>query len=125
MSDHPNATLVRQMLDVLNSGDLLALSDMLDDDVVWHEIGNPNPVMGKAALAARAQGEPPDWTITGDLHDVIANDDHTIALVSAVGSRGGRTLNYRVAEIYHIRDGKVTERWAFSDDTAAITDFFA
>jgi hypothetical protein len=25
----------------------------------------------------------------------------------------------------HIRDGKVTERWAFSDDTQRITEFFA
>jgi len=32
---------------------------------------------------------------------------------------------YRTAEIYHIRDGKVTARWAFSDDTAAINEFFA
>ncbi len=39
--------------------------------------------------------------------------------------RGGQTLTYRTAEIYHIRDGRVTERWAFSDDTAAITAFFA
>jgi ketosteroid isomerase-like protein len=29
-----------------------------------------------------------------------------------------------VAEIYHIRDGKISARWAFSDDTAAINDFF-
>jgi hypothetical protein len=31
---------------------------------------------------------------------------------------------YRTAEILHMKDGKVTEHWAFSDDTAAITDFF-
>ena len=66
-----------------------------------------------------------DYEITGTLHDVIANDDHTIALVDATATRGGKTLTYRTAEIYHIRDGKVAERWAFSDDTAAITAFFA
>ena len=38
---------------------------------------------------------------------------------------GDRTLTYRTAEIYHMRDGKVTERWAFSDDTQRIIDFFA
>jgi hypothetical protein len=25
----------------------------------------------------------------------------------------------------HVADGKITERWAFSDDTQAITDFFS
>ena len=125
MSDHPNAAIARRTLESFNTGDMQAMSDGLDDNVVWHEIGNPNPVMGKAALAARMTGtEAPDYEITGELHDVIANDEHTIALVKAHATRGGKTLDYRVAEIYHMRDGKVTERWAFSDDTAAITDFF-
>jgi len=47
------------------------------------------------------------------------------ALVEAAATRGGRTLRYRTAEIFHIRDGKVVERWAYSDDTAAIIAFFA
>ena len=47
-----------------------------------------------------------------------------IALVEATAIRNGKTLTYRTAEIYHIRNGKITERWAFSDDTAAITAFF-
>jgi ketosteroid isomerase-like protein len=38
---------------------------------------------------------------------------------------GGRSFTYRTAEIYHIRDGKIAARWAFSDDTAAINEFFA
>ena len=37
----------------------------------------------------------------------------------------GRTFTYRTVEIYDIRDGKIAERWAFSDDTAAIVEFFA
>jgi uncharacterized protein len=126
MSEHPNATLARQMLDKLNSGDMQAGSEMLADDVVWHEIGNPNAVKGRAALAERMTGtSAPDYTITAELHDVVANDDHTIALATATATRDGKSFTYRVAEIYHIRDGKVAERWAFSDDTDAITKFFA
>ena len=126
MSEHPNAALVRQMVNALNSGDNQAMADALADDVVWHEIGNPDPVRGKAALAARYMGDtPPDYQITGALHDVLANDDHAIALVTATATRDGRAFTYRVAEIYHLRDGKISERWAFSDDTAAIATFFA
>lgn len=125
MSDHPNAAIARRLLESFNTGDMQAMADGLDDNVIWHEIGNPNPVMGKAALAARmVGGQQPDYLITGELHDVVANDDHTIALVTAHATRGGKTFDYRVAEIYHMKDGKVTERWAFSDDTAAITEFF-
>jgi len=63
--------------------------------------------------------------ITYELHDVIANDDHAIALGTATATRGGETLTYRTAEIFPIRDGKAVERWAFSDDTAAIEASFA
>ena len=126
MEEHPNAVLARQMTDALSRGDMQALEGFLADDVIWHEIGRSEPRRGKAALrAAGPGGGAADYEITGTLHDVIANDEHTIALVDATATRGGKTLTYRVAEIYHIRDGKIAERWAFSDDTAAIAAFFA
>jgi ketosteroid isomerase-like protein len=124
MSEHQNAALVRKALDSLNSGDMETMNSLLADDVEWHEIGRAEARHGKAALGAAMAAGGADYKITGKLHDVVANDDHTVALIEATATRGGRTLTYRVAEIYHIKDGKVTERWAFSDDTAAINDFF-
>jgi ketosteroid isomerase-like protein len=128
VDDHPNAALVRKMLDALNSGDTSAMADMIADDIEWHEIGRSEPIVGKEALAARfgmgGGGTPPPYEITGELHDVLANDDHTVALASAHATKDGRTFDYRVTEIYHIKDGKITARWAFSDDTKAINDFF-
>jgi uncharacterized protein len=125
MAEHPNATLARERLEALGTGDFQKLEESLADDVVWHEIGSSEPVRGKAALTARMSGGQRNFEITGSVHDVVANDDHTIALVSATATRNGKTLHYNTAEIYHIRDGKVVERWAFSDDTEAITKFFA
>lgn len=126
MTEHPNAVLARQMADALSRGDMRALDGFLADDVVWHEIGRVEPRRGKAALRAAAPGGgAADHQITGTLHDVVANDNHAIALVDATATRAGKTLTYRTAEIYHIREGKIVERWAFSDDTAAIIAFFA
>ena len=125
MSEHPNATTIRNLWDSVGRGDMAAFANALADDVVWYEIGNPEPVRGKAALAARFGGGAADFQMTGSTHDVVANDDHTVALLSATATRGGKSFTYRVAEIYHLHDGKITERWAFSDDTAAIAAFFA
>ena len=126
MSEHPNAVIARRLMDAFDSGDMQVMDGLIADDVVWHEIGVSEPRRGKAALAAAAPGGGAvDYTITGALHDVLASDDHAIALVDATATRGGKTLKYRTAEIFHLRDGKITERWAFSDDTAAITAFFA
>jgi ketosteroid isomerase-like protein len=72
----------------------------------------------------RFTGMPEGATISTETHDVVANDDHTIQLVTATATIGDRKLVYRTAEIYHMRDGKITERWAFSDDTARINEFF-
>jgi ketosteroid isomerase-like protein len=126
MQEHPNAAILRRALEAFNRGDIQEFADLVADDVEWHQIGEPEVLHGKAALAASMPGEGAvDWEITADVHDVVANDEHTIALVNATGRRSGRTLEYRTAEIMHFRDGKVTERWAFSNDTEAIAKFFA
>ena len=123
MAEHPNVTVARQLTDAMARGDLEASASYIADDVIWHEIGRAEPRRGKAELAASVGTV--DYEVTGTLHDILGNDEHVVALIDATGTRAGRTLDYRVAEIYHIRDGKVIERWAFSDDTAAITEFFA
>lgn len=126
MADHPNVAIVRRSLEAANRGDMQAATEALADDVVWHEIGRDEPIRGKDALAALYAGAASaDFQITAEEHDILANDEHTVALITATVTRNGRTFTYRVAEIYHVKDGKVTERWAFSDDTAAITEFFS
>jgi ketosteroid isomerase-like protein len=124
MAEHPNATTVRRMAELMSAGDAEGAASFIADDVEWHEIGRAEPVRGKAALRSH-MSEGVDYEITFKVHDVVANDDHTIALGEATATRGGKTLVYRTAEICHVRDGRVTARWAFSDDTAAIVAFFA
>jgi len=125
MPEHPNATLARQLLDAMNRGDMQTVDGLMSDDIVWHEVGRSEPRRGKADLRAAVAEGAADYTITATVHDVVANDEHTIGLVEATATRSGRTFTYRTAEILHIRGGKVVERWAFSDDTAAIAAFFA
>ena len=123
MQEHPNAALVREMGDAINRGDMERLDALIAGDIVWHEIGRSEPRRGKEALRESNMGV--DYEIKAETHDILANDEHTVALVNATATRGGRTFKYRTAEICHLREGKLVERWAFSDDTAAIVDFFA
>jgi ketosteroid isomerase-like protein len=125
MPQRENAAIARDLSDAFDRRDMQKIDALIADDVVWHQIGSPQPVRGKEALRAGAPGFGADYEITGKLHDILASDDHAVALVDATATRGGKTLSYRTAEIYHIRNGKVTERWAISDDTEAIRRFFA
>lgn len=122
MTEHPNATVYRTALDKFISGDESA-ADMIADDVVWHQIGADSLRGKEAVLASMSQMEGIDIEI--DLHDVTASDGHVVGLVTATVDAGDGPFTYRTAEIAHVEDGKITERWAFSDDTQAIIDFFA
>lgn len=125
MADHPNAAKLRAAAEEMErSGDMMSHVDMLSDDIVWHEIGSDQPLRGKQALIERFSGMPEGASIKTDSHDIVANDEHAIALVTATATMGDQELVYRTAEIYHMRDGKITERWAFSDDTDRINKFF-
>jgi ketosteroid isomerase-like protein len=125
MADHPNAAKIRATAaEAERSGDMTSAFEGIDDDIVWHEIGSDEPIRGKQALIERFSGMPEGATIKTETHDVVANDEHAIQLVTATATMGDKELVYRTAEIYHIRDGKITERWAFSDDTDRINKFF-
>lgn len=132
MAEHTNVALVRRAMQAMNEQDMsraqqemTVVDAFMADDIVWHEIGRAEPRRGKEELRAAMMAGARAWTVTYDLHDVLANDEHAIALGTASATRGGKTLTYRTAEIFHIHKGKAVERWAFSDDTAAIVEFFA
>lgn len=124
MAEHPNAAMVRKVFEGYLSGDMEAAFSALSDDIIWHYIGSDEPLRGKAEVAERGPASF-DAEITAELHEVLANDEHAVAMLKVHAERQGKTLDYDVVEIYHIKGGKCVERWAFSDDTARIAAFFA
>jgi len=124
VEEHPNATLVRQALNAFNQADFGQFAAMMADDINWYEVGASEPVHGKEAVFSSMGSGGQDFEIEAEVHDVVANDDHTLALVNAIGKRGDQTLHYQTVEILHFRDGKVTDRWSFANDTQAVKEFF-
>ncbi len=89
MADHPNAAIVRAASEETErTGDMTSGIDLLADDVVWHEIGNDEPIRGKQALAERFASMPDGATITTETHDVVGNDEHVVQLVTATAKMG-------------------------------------
>ena len=104
---------------------MASVASLIADDIVWHSIGLAEPIRGAEALAASALSFPEGLDVTAEIHDVVANDEHVVGLIEATATAGDQTFEYRTAEILHFRDGRVSERWAFSDDTSRITEFFS
>ena len=129
MADHPSAKLLKDGYAAFGSGDMAKLTELFADDVVWHVPGN-NLISGThsgrdavfAAFAKTTQLTSGSFKI--ELHDVVANDEHAVALTRAKASREGRTLDSADIDVYHVKDGKVTEMWSFSEDSAANDAFW-
>jgi ketosteroid isomerase-like protein len=55
-----------------------------------------------------------------DVHTILADDDHGVALVVATGSRNGQSVELKEAHVFHLLNGKVVEFWeAFTDQYSA------
>ena len=130
MAEHPNAALLRKGYEAFARGDIAALTDMFAEDMVWHVPGN-NLISGEhkgrdAVFAVFAKTmELTGGTFKIDLHDIVANDEHTVSLSRASASRQGKQLDLRGADIYHIRNGKVTEWWSFVEDQRLDDEFWS
>ena len=64
-------------------------------------------------------------TFRMEVHDVVANDDHVVAMYGARAEREDRTYENRNVLVIHIRNGKLTDTWLMSQDQYAADEFFA
>ena len=127
--EHPNVTLAREGFEAAQKGDTEWMDQHMSDDVVWHVGGNSKwsgAYRGKAAVfemfnrQMQALGAQP----AVDLHDVVGNDEHGVSLGTAsVTAPDGSSAEWKYAQIFHIRDGKVTEVWGMAENDAAVDPF--
>ena len=130
MAEHPNVALLRKGYEAFARGDIAAITDLFAEDMVWHVPGN-NLISGEhkgrdAVFAVFAKTmELTGGTFKIDVHDIVANDEHTVSLTRASGSRQGKQLDLGGVDIYHIRNGKVTECWSFTEDQRLDDEFWS
>lgn len=56
---------------------------------------------------------------------MLANDDHTVALLHVTASREGKQLDMDYALVLHIRDDEITEGWVLMADPQAYDEFWS
>ena len=113
--EHPNVELYRRLTAAFQAGDIDTVKGALAPGLRWHEAGKPE-VMGREAVLQEMSGA--IKRIDGNIavHDVLANDEHVIALINvALRKPNGSEISYPAIEIAHMSDGFITERWSFMD----------
>jgi ketosteroid isomerase-like protein len=103
-----------------------AVRALLAEDAVWHMPGT-HPLAGEhrgiEAILNAMRGF--DGSVQLELHDVVGNDEHAVALLRARGERRGRSYDALEVDIFHVRDGRITEFWSFSEDQRKTDAYWA
>jgi ketosteroid isomerase-like protein len=128
---HPNEDLVRRAFAAYARGDIGALQgEFFAPDIRWH-------FPGRSALAGHHEGAAAVVELYGllgemsggrpqvELHDLIGNDDHVVALHTTRAERAGRQLEVSAIQVFHVRDGKITEAWTAHVDQYAADEFWS
>lgn len=130
MADHPNLELLRRGYAAYGAGDMDTINELFADDVVWH-------IGGRSALSGDYEGkeqvfgffakllELSDGTSKVEVHDLLASDDHGVAVVKESATRGGSSHEGNAVHVFHLRDGRVTEFWDAQTDQYAADEFWA
>lgn len=112
--------IVRSGFEAFKRGDLKAVGELFTDDAVWHGRGSTRfggDFKGREAiLSDMAQFAQTFTDIQLDLHDILANENHVVALVNSSIKRNGKTYDDHQTFIFHLNNqGKTTETWIVSD----------
>lgn len=131
MEEHPNAALLRKGYEAFASGDMATIDQLFADDIVWH-------VPGTGIMSGDYKGKEEVINMFGrlmqetggnfkiDIHDVLANDRHAVAITTVSGERNGKRFETKSVDVFHpTSDGKVNEYWSCAEDQTSIDAAFA
>jgi uncharacterized protein len=128
---HPHEDLVRKAFAALGRSDIDALrSHYFAADIRWHFPGR-GPLAGDyegVAQVVELRGrlsELSEGTHRIELHDVIGNDEHVVALQTTRAERAAKQLEVKIVHVFHVRDGKVTEVWSHHGDLHSSDEFWS
>ncbi|HEV8571923.1 MAG TPA: nuclear transport factor 2 family protein [Actinomycetota bacterium] len=127
---HANEDLLRRGYEAFAKADMPAVQAFFADDIVWHAPGR-NPFSGDYKGAQEVLGflgktmELTGGSFSLEVHDLLADDEHGVALVVARGQREGKSLEDRQVHVLHLQGGKVTEFWAHPGDQYAVDEFWS
>jgi ketosteroid isomerase-like protein len=128
--EHPNAILIRKFYNARAMNDRAAIRTLVADDVKWHDPYPPphgGDLVGIGAVFRDifdAAGKITAGSTKLHLHDVLANDEHAVALVEWSAAIKDRTMHGCEVAVFHIENGKIAEAWFYPEDKAAVDAFF-
>lgn len=113
---HPNEDVIRSYVGAFAHGDLDTAKQYLAGDIVYH-VGGRHPLAGDyrgredTIAFFKQRSVRTGGTFRIEPHDLLANDNHGVALSTAHAERDGVGYTWNVITVYHVANGQVTECW--------------
>jgi uncharacterized protein len=130
-AQHANVQRAQRAYEAFGKGDMATVSELMADDVVWH-VGGNNPLSGEYKGKDAVFGffgklmQVTGGSFKLEVHDILANDEHSVTLVRATAEKDGKKFDARAVHITHPdSEGRVKEFWSFEEDQAAGDAFFS
>jgi ketosteroid isomerase-like protein len=117
-----NVDIARRGYAAFNDADIETVLGLLTDDVLWH--GGPKgptagDYKGKDAVTELFMkfGQLTEGTYKAEIHDILADEEHTVVLGVATATRKGMKREDKFVDVIHPdAEGKVKEFWRFFED---------
>ena len=131
MDADENVAIMKRAYDAFNKADIDTLTELFDDNAVWHLPGRSS--MAKdyegrdATLAYFGQiGQETDGTFKAELQQLFAGEDgRVIGLQRSTAERDGKKLDVSNCIVFELKDGKVVDGREHFHDLYAWDDFWS
>ena len=126
---HANERFIRELYDAMARADGPRLAQFLTAETQWTMPGRgqfsgtytgPDEIFGLWKRVAQESG----GRLQLELRDVLANDDHAVALVNVRGRREDRQLDQRQVVVFEFRQGVLLSGTFIYEDPGAYEEFW-
>jgi ketosteroid isomerase-like protein len=131
MAEHPNIAVVRKGFDAFAKADMTTLTEVVDENVVWHSPPGVSPISGDFkgrddtfAMFAKLF-ELSGGTLVTFPVDMAASGDNVYVQIEGQASRNGIDLKNNGIMRFRVVGGRAVEVWSYSDDVAANEAFWS
>jgi uncharacterized protein len=120
MTAAPNVDASRRALESLGAGEVVPLASLVSRDVIWHVPGVhrfAGEFRGRDELVELYERMAAEGVRTAfdEIHAVVGDDEHVVALIRATVHGAGGTVPARSVVVLHFEGDAVAEGWTMSD----------
>ena len=131
MGASENVATMRRAYEAFNAGDMETLTELFDENAVWHTPGRSsmaNDYQGRDATFGYfgRLGQETGGTLRANLEDLTADDEgRVVGIQRSSADRNGKHLDVGNVIVFQLKDGRITDGREHFEDLYAWDEFWS